>query len=66
MQNSLYAPTADKWYFGHIGWRHYNYIRKKAMEQEFSYSGLLVNLSIAFFVVIGSALALSSIYELML
>jgi len=63
MHNPTYAPTAEKWYFGHIGWRHYNYIRKKAMEQEFSYSGLLVNLSIAFFVVLGAAAALSALYR---
>lgn len=32
------------------GWKYYNTIRKKAVEQEFSRSGLLISLSIAFFV----------------
>lgn len=45
--------------FSHIGWRYYNQIRKKAMEQEFSWFGLLINLSIAFFIVISSAFFLS-------
>jgi hypothetical protein len=44
-----------------IGWKHYNFTRKKAMEQEFSWSGLLISLSIAFFIVIASATVLSSI-----
>ena len=43
------------------GWKYYNTIRKKAMEQEFSWSGLLISLSIAFFVVIASASVLSFI-----
>jgi uncharacterized membrane protein YagU involved in acid resistance len=42
-----------------VGWRYYNQIRKKAIEQEFSWVGLLVNLSIAFFIVISSAFCLS-------
>ncbi|PLX22071.1 hypothetical protein C0584_00915 [Candidatus Parcubacteria bacterium] len=48
---------------GHINWKHYNTIKKKAMEQEFSWSGLVLSLSIAFFVVIGSAFLLSSFYS---
>jgi hypothetical protein len=48
---------------GHIGWRYYNQIRKKAMEQEFSWFGLLVNLSIAFFIVISSAFCLSCLQK---
>ncbi|MDO8668273.1 MAG: hypothetical protein Q7K35_04230 [bacterium] len=43
------------------GWKYYNSIKKKAMEQEFSWSGLLISLSIAFFIVIISASALSFI-----
>ena len=45
------------------GWKYYknNIIRKKAMEQEFSWSGLLISLSIAFFIVIASASALNFI-----
>jgi len=45
--------------FEHIGWKYYNNIKKKAMEQEFSLSGLLISLSIAFFIVIISASGLS-------
>lgn len=47
---------------GHVGWRYYNEIRKKAMEQEFSLSGLVVSLSIAFFIVVGAALILKLAY----
>lgn len=47
----------------HTGWKYYNSIKKKAMEQEFSWSGLVLSLSIAFFIVIGSALILNSIYK---
>lgn len=43
------------------GWKYYNTIRKKAMEQEFSWSGLLTGLSIAFFIVAISALMLKFI-----
>jgi len=43
------------------GWKYYNTISKKAMEQEFSWSGLFISLSIAFFVVIVSASTLSFI-----
>lgn len=46
---------------GQAGWKYYNTIRKKAMEQEFSWSGLLISLSIAFFLIIVSASALSFI-----
>lgn len=42
-----------------IGWKYYNTIRKKAVEQEFSWSGLFISLSIAFFIVIASALLLN-------
>ena len=49
---------------GHINWKQYNIIKKKAMEQEFSWSGLVLSLSIAFFVVIFSAYILSSIYAI--
>ncbi len=44
-----------------IGWKYYNTIRKKAVEQEFSWSGLLISLSIAFFIVALSALLLKTI-----
>ncbi len=41
------------------GWKYYNTIKKKAMEQEFSWSGLVLSLSIAFFIVIASSLSLN-------
>lgn len=47
----------------YIGWKYYNSIKKKAMEQEFSWSGLVLSLSIAFFIVISSAFILSCIYN---
>jgi len=46
-----------------ISWRYYNRIRKKAMEQEFSWSGFLISMSIAFFVVIMTASLLGGIYN---
>lgn len=53
MENiNIHANSANLHY---ISWQYYNSIKKKAMEQGFSWSGLLVSLSIAFFVVIISA-----------
>ncbi len=49
--------------FEALGWRYYNKLKKKAMEQEFSWSGLVVSLSIAFFIVIITALSLSILYQ---
>ena len=49
--------------FEHIGWKYYNNIKKKAMEQEFSFSGLLISLSIAFFIVIIMSSSLSFAYK---
>ncbi len=43
----------------HIGWKYYNNIKKKAMEQEFSWAGLSLSLSIAFFIVFMAALLLN-------
>jgi len=51
--------------FGHLSWKSYNLIKKKAMEQEFSWSGLLISLSIAFFIVISCAQALNLIHQSM-
>ena len=45
----------------HVGWKYYNSIKKKAMEQEFSWSGLVLSLSIAFFIVISASFALSAV-----
>ena len=58
---SLANHQANCFNLEHIGWKYYNTIRKKAVEQEFSWSGLLISLSIAFFVVIASASVLSLI-----
>lgn len=46
-----------------IGWRYYNSITKKAMDQEFSWAGLVVSLSIAFFIVVFSASFLNAAYK---
>ena len=54
---------ADCFNLEHIGWKYYNTIRKKAVEQEFSWSGLLISLSIAFFIVTISALFLNFIFN---
>lgn len=58
--NSTYSNLLE---FGQIGWKSYNSIKKKAMEQEFSWSGLWVSLSIAFFIVVASATCLSLINQ---
>ncbi len=49
--------------FGHISWKSYNLIKKKAMEQEFSWFGLLLSLSIAFFIVIACAQILNLMHH---
>jgi len=43
------------------GWKHGHNLKKKAVEQKFSWSGLLISLSIAFFIVIISAFLLNFI-----
>ncbi|KKR22037.1 MAG: hypothetical protein UT48_C0001G0050 [Parcubacteria group bacterium GW2011_GWE2_39_37] len=48
---------------GHLTWKSYNSIKKKAMEQEFSMSGLVLSLSIAFFISLVSAQLLSIAYQ---
>jgi hypothetical protein len=62
-QMSLAKHNANYFNLEHIGWKYYNTIRKKAMEQEFSWSGLLISLSIAFFIVTASALFLNFIFN---
>jgi len=54
---------ADGLNFEYIGWKYYNQIKKKAMEQKFSWSGLIISLSIAFFVVIVSSYSLNILYN---
>ncbi|NCO79685.1 hypothetical protein GW884_00115 [Candidatus Falkowbacteria bacterium] len=61
MSNS--RSQAANFDLGHIGWRYYNQIKKKAVEQEFSWSGLALSLSIAFFIVIAYAQGLSLLYH---
>lgn len=50
---------------GYGGWKYYNTIKKKAMEKEFSWSGLAISLSIAFFIVLIAAQILSITYASM-
>jgi len=45
-----------------IGWKYYNSIKKKAMEQEFSWAGLLLSMSIAFFIVTITAYSLTLLH----
>ncbi|MCK5415888.1 hypothetical protein KAI92_00505 [Candidatus Parcubacteria bacterium] len=54
---------ANTLHFEHIGWKYYSRLKKKAVEQEFSPSGLIISLSIAFFIVISTALVLSFVYN---
>jgi hypothetical protein len=54
---------ANSFDFSHIGWKYYNQIKKKAMEQEFSWSGLILSLSIAFFIVVTSSVILGLAYK---
>lgn len=63
MTNTSVDIKANNFGFEHIGWKYYNKLKKKAMEQEFSWSGLIVSLSIAFFIVIATAVCLSLLYH---
>jgi len=60
---SLAKNQANCFNLEHIGWKNYNLIKKKAMEQEFSWSGLFISLSIAFFIVTISALFLNFVFN---
>ncbi|MEA3464320.1 MAG: hypothetical protein U9R14_04610 [Patescibacteria group bacterium] len=55
--------SANNFYSKSIGWKYYNTIKKKAMEQEFNWSGLLISLSIAFFIVVTCAQILNFINQ---
>ena len=61
MENTNILARGNGFVF--IGWKSYNQIKKKAMEQEFSWSGLVISLSIAFFVVLASAQGLNMAYQ---
>lgn len=65
MINSNVASDYGDFKLGQISWKHYNTIKKKAMEQEFSLSGLVVSLSIAFFIVIIASFFLSSLNKVL-
>lgn len=66
MINTNSMLSAEGRNFNFVGWKAYQQIKKKAMEQKFSWSGLLISLSIAFFIVLGSACALNSVYHSMM
>lgn len=59
--NDLILGSSEKPNFSLKTWKSYNQIRKKAMEKEFSWSGLIISFSVAFFIVIGTAFLLRSI-----
>lgn len=59
----MLSANANNFRLESFGWKSYNSIKKKAMEREFSWSGLLVSLSVAFFIVIGAAAGLKLIYQ---
>lgn len=63
MQNTNIMLSAQRSNFNFVGWKACKQIKKKAMEQEFSWSGLFISLSIAFFVVFLSAYFLSTVYK---
>jgi len=48
--------------FDKIGWKSYNLIRRKTTEAEFSWSGLIISLLVAFFIVFVSAQLLNLFY----
>ena len=60
MSISNFSPSGSNLVFlGNFGWKYYNQVKNKAMEPEFSWSGLVVSLSIAFFVVSATAQGLN-------
>ena len=63
MQTNIHVSSQKPLVLGHVGWKYYSHIKKKAMEQEFSWTGLLVSLSIAFFIVIIAASALNLVHN---
>lgn len=63
MNQTINTATSVCDNFNFVGWKSYNRIKKKAMDQEFSLSGLLISLSIAFFIVLTSAQILNLIFQ---
>ena len=62
MENISTTSTSNGLSLGHVGWKYYSEIKKKAMDKEFSWSGLLISLSVAFFIVILASFCLHFIY----
>lgn len=63
MKNLSSASCLDLF---HVGWQNYKIIKKRALDSESNHSSLLTSLSIAFFVIISSSYALSSVYYYLL
>jgi hypothetical protein len=49
--------------FGYATWKSYTVLRKKAVGQEFTWSGFVISLSIAFLFVVSCSTGLNSLYE---
>lgn len=60
---NIKTAHSDDFLLDHSGWRYYNSIKKKAMEQEFSWFGFLLGMSIAFFIVVLAAFSLNFLYQ---
>ncbi len=50
--------ASSQFYSHSVSWKSYQLLKKKAMEQELSWSGLIISMSIAFFIVAGCATTL--------
>ncbi|MFA6106183.1 MAG: hypothetical protein WC745_00760 [Patescibacteria group bacterium] len=62
MQNQNASAGIRK--FGNVSWRYYNLLKKKAMDKESGMTGLLISLSIAFFIVVGGAEGLNLSFKM--
>lgn len=60
--NTYVSPINELSKKSQIGWKYYNSIKKKAMESEFSWTGLMLSISIAFFIVLITAYSLSLLH----
>lgn len=49
--------------FGYATWKSYSDLRKKAVEQEFTWGGFVISLSIAFLFVFSGSVGLNALYE---
>lgn len=59
--SELILATANGLDLKYIGWKYYNQIRKKAMDNS-SVSGLIISMSIAFFIVIAASTVMRFTY----